>query len=174
MSSTWPTSPRSTMVCAQSDLHARSTFVTNRATSCVEINTISKIDQNVFPLDPRHVGVPSVAPKMISKPMVCWTQTCTYLALRLTLSPNILKWSSTCSTPPRSTIWCAEKRFQSLCYIWRKPCTYLVLRLTLSPNGPKQASTSPTSPRSTIRCVQNDFHVYGTFSANSEPILPLD
>jgi hypothetical protein len=48
------------MVCAQNDFHARSTFVTNRATSCVEINTISKIDQNVFPLDPRHVGVPSV------------------------------------------------------------------------------------------------------------------
>jgi len=30
--------------------------------------------QNEFPLDPRHVGVPSVAPKMISEPFVCSTQ----------------------------------------------------------------------------------------------------
>jgi hypothetical protein len=27
------------------------------------------MDQNEFPLDPRHVGVPSVVPKMISKAM---------------------------------------------------------------------------------------------------------
>jgi hypothetical protein len=43
--------------------------------SCVKINTISKIDRNEFPLDPRHVGVPSVAPKIISEPMVCSAQT---------------------------------------------------------------------------------------------------
>jgi hypothetical protein len=28
------------------------------------------MDRNEFTLDPRHVGVPSVVPKMISKPMV--------------------------------------------------------------------------------------------------------
>jgi hypothetical protein len=27
------------------------------------------MDQNNFPLDPCHIGVPSVAPKMISEPM---------------------------------------------------------------------------------------------------------
>jgi hypothetical protein len=31
--------------------------------------------QNEFPLDPRHVGVPSVVPKMIFKPMVRSVQT---------------------------------------------------------------------------------------------------
>jgi hypothetical protein len=33
------------------------------------------MDQNEFSLDPRHVGVPSVAPKMIFEPMVCLTKT---------------------------------------------------------------------------------------------------
>jgi hypothetical protein len=33
------------------------------------------MDRNEFPLDLRHVGVPSVAPKMISKPMVRSAQT---------------------------------------------------------------------------------------------------
>jgi hypothetical protein len=33
------------------------------------------MDKNEFALDPRHVGVPSVVPKMISEPMVCLTQT---------------------------------------------------------------------------------------------------
>jgi hypothetical protein len=42
--------------------------------SCVEMNTISKMFQNEFPLDPRHVEVPSYVPKMISKPMACSAQ----------------------------------------------------------------------------------------------------
>jgi hypothetical protein len=33
------------------------------------------MDQNEFPLDPRHVGVPSVAPKMDSEHMVRSEQT---------------------------------------------------------------------------------------------------
>jgi hypothetical protein len=33
------------------------------------------MNQNEFPLDPRHVGVPSVAPKIISEPLVHLTQT---------------------------------------------------------------------------------------------------
>jgi hypothetical protein len=33
------------------------------------------MDRNEFPLDPCHVGVPSVAPKMISEPMVRSVQT---------------------------------------------------------------------------------------------------
>jgi hypothetical protein len=43
--------------------------------SSVKINTISKWTKNEFPLDPRHVGVPLVVPKMIFKPMVYLTQT---------------------------------------------------------------------------------------------------
>jgi hypothetical protein len=33
------------------------------------------MDQNEFPLDPRHLGVPLAAPKMISEPMICLAQT---------------------------------------------------------------------------------------------------
>jgi hypothetical protein len=33
------------------------------------------MDQNELPLDSHHVGVPSVAPKMIYEPMICLTQT---------------------------------------------------------------------------------------------------
>ena len=43
---------------------------------------------NKIPHDPRQLGVPSVASKMISKPMVPLRKPCTYLALTLTPSPN--------------------------------------------------------------------------------------
>jgi hypothetical protein len=59
---------------------------------------------------------------------------CTYLALRLTLSPNGPKWASTWPTSPRSTIACIQNDFQAYGMFGAKPCTYLALRLTLSPN----------------------------------------
>jgi hypothetical protein len=43
--------------------------------SCVEINTISKMDQNEIPLDPRHLGVPSEVLKMISMLVLHLAQT---------------------------------------------------------------------------------------------------
>jgi hypothetical protein len=40
--------------------------------SVLEIDSISKwTEMGEFPVDPRYVGVPSIVPKMISKPMVC-------------------------------------------------------------------------------------------------------
>jgi hypothetical protein len=38
---------------------------------------------------------------------------CTYFASRLTLFPTRLKQSCTWSTPPRSTIWCAQSDFRA-------------------------------------------------------------
>ena len=46
------------------------------------------MDPNNLPLEPRHLGVPSGASKMISEPMVRLAKPCTYLALTLTTSPN--------------------------------------------------------------------------------------
>jgi hypothetical protein len=69
--------------------------------------------QNEFPLDPRHVGIPSVVLKWFLNQWYVRRKPCTYLASRLTLSPNRLKWSSTWSTPPRSTIWCAQSDFRA-------------------------------------------------------------
>jgi hypothetical protein len=46
------------------------------------------MDQNEFPLEPRHLGVPSSASKTIYEPMVLWRNPCTYLTLTLMLFPN--------------------------------------------------------------------------------------
>jgi hypothetical protein len=99
---------------------------------------------------------------------------CSYLAPRLTLSPNGPKQASTWHTLPRSTIRCAQKPFPWPWYIQRKPCTYLASRLKLSPNGLKRAFAWSTLPRSTIRCIQNDVKVYGTLGASHAPILHQD
>jgi hypothetical protein len=126
---------------------------------------------NRGPLDPRHLGVPSGASKMIYEPLVHLTQT--------------EHLSSTDSNPVSKQI---ETRFHmthltydfhreplilflSLWYVRHKPCTNLASRVALSPNGPKRASTSASSPRCPIDCVQNDFYIYGMFGANHAPIL---
>jgi hypothetical protein len=48
--------------------------------------TLSPNGPNEFPLEPRHLGVPSSVSIMISEPMVLWRKPCTYLAPILTLS----------------------------------------------------------------------------------------
>jgi hypothetical protein len=67
------------------------------------------MDRNEHPLEPRHLGVPSVASRTISEPMVCSTKPCIYLASRLALSPNRPKRASTRVSSPRSTIGCIQK-----------------------------------------------------------------
>ena len=52
------------------------------------ILTPSPNGPNEIPQDPRHLGVLSVASKMISKPMVPLRKPCTYLTSTLTPSPN--------------------------------------------------------------------------------------
>jgi hypothetical protein len=42
--------------------------------SCTETNTMSKKDRNKILHDPRHLGVPSGASKMISEPVVQFAQ----------------------------------------------------------------------------------------------------
>jgi hypothetical protein len=59
--------------------------------SCVKINTL-QMDQNQFPVDPRHVGVPLVASKMISEQMVHSAQT---LHLFCAMINTISKWTET-------------------------------------------------------------------------------
>jgi hypothetical protein len=71
--------------------------------------------QNELPLEPRHLGVPLRASKVISEPMVRLVQTV--------------------------HLFCAygmfgTKRFLCLWYVWHKPCTYFVSRLALSLIGP--------------------------------------
>jgi hypothetical protein len=99
---------------------------------------------------------------------------CTYLASRLSLSPNRLKWASTWALSLSSTIGCVQNDFLSLWHVWRKPWTYLALTLTLYPNGLKWDSTWPMSSRRSIGCIQNEFWDDGMFVANCAPILRQD
>ena len=73
--STRPTSPRSSIGCAQTDFQAYGTFGANRATIWHRREHCLQIDQNEIAHDPRHLGVPSGESKMISEPMVRLAQT---------------------------------------------------------------------------------------------------
>jgi hypothetical protein len=95
--------------------------------SCIEINTISKWTRASFHFNPRHLGVASAAPKIFLNLWFVRCRPCIYFASRLTLSPNRLKRSSTWSTPPSSTIWCAQSNF--------RPC------------GTFEANRAPVLPR---------------------------
>jgi hypothetical protein len=66
-------SPRTSIGCVQNDFRAYGTFDANHALSCVKISTISKHTEHS--LEPRQLGVPSGASKMIYEPMVRSTHT---------------------------------------------------------------------------------------------------
>jgi hypothetical protein len=95
------------------------------------------MDGNKFPLDSRHVGVPSVAPKMIFEPVVRSVQTVHLSRIDINTIP---KWNETSFHFTHVTLEFHRVHpilFPCLWYIQRKPCTYLASRLTLSLNRPK-------------------------------------
>jgi hypothetical protein len=82
---TWATSPRSTIGCVQNYFCTYGAFDANRAPILrQDLHYLRKdwaftwasspLSTIEFPHDPRHLGVPSGASKMISMPMVCSTQ----------------------------------------------------------------------------------------------------
>jgi hypothetical protein len=73
--STWALSPRSIIGCVQNDFWVYGMFSTNCAPILNWHRHYLQMDQNEIPHDPRHLGVPSVASKMISKAMVHLAQT---------------------------------------------------------------------------------------------------
>jgi hypothetical protein len=95
----------------------------------------------------------------------------TYLAPKLTLSPNRPKQDFVWHTSSRSSIICVQIDFPAIWYVPCKPCTYLASRLALPPNRPNRASTWAPSPKSTNKCVQNGFLDYGALGANCAPLL---
>jgi hypothetical protein len=102
------------------------------------------MDWAKLPLEPRHLGVPAGASKMICNPMVRLAQTVQRFKISTISKRN--ETSIHLSLVPKEYHWVRPKWFLSLCYIWHKPCTYLALTLILSPNELKQNSTWPTSP----------------------------
>jgi hypothetical protein len=133
-----------------------------------------RIDWNELPREPRQLGVPSGASKIISNPMVWLVQT---VHLSCSNTNTVMDRTETRFHMSHITLEFHQlrpKQFPSQCYVLHKQYTYLAPTLTLSPNGPKQDLPWPTSPRSSIGCVQNDFWGYGTFSVNNAPILRQD
>jgi hypothetical protein len=91
--------------------------------------------------EPRHLGVPSSASKMISEAMVYLAQT---TLLSCTETNTVSKWTEMSfhlSLVTQEYDPVHPKQFLSLWYVWRKPCTYHAPKLTISPKGPKGDST---------------------------------
>jgi hypothetical protein len=88
--STWASSPRSTIRCVQNDLWAYGMFGANRAPILHRHQHYLQMDQNEIPLEPRHLGVPSGASKMISEAVVCSTQTVHLSCVKIS---TISKWT---------------------------------------------------------------------------------
>jgi hypothetical protein len=70
-------------------------------------------DRNEIPHDPGHLRVLSVCPKWFSSLWYVQRKLCTYLALRIALSPNRPKRPSTLPTSPRCSIRCVQNDFQA-------------------------------------------------------------
>jgi hypothetical protein len=68
--STWGSSSRSTIGCVKNDFWAYGMFGVDRAPILHRHKYFLQMDQSEIPHNPRHLGVPSGASKMISKPMV--------------------------------------------------------------------------------------------------------
>jgi hypothetical protein len=109
--STWASSPRSTIGCVQNDFWAYGMFSTNHAPILNQHQHYLQIDQNAIPHDPRHLGLPSGASKMIFETMVRLAQTIHHLVSRLALSPNELSQASTWTSSPWSTIRWVQNNF---------------------------------------------------------------
>jgi hypothetical protein len=92
--SAWPTSPRSSIRCVQTNFEVCGMFGINCAPILRQDYHCLEMDQNELSLVSHHLGVLPGASKIISEPIVLWHKSCTYLAPTLTLSSNGLKWDS--------------------------------------------------------------------------------
>jgi hypothetical protein len=63
-------SPSGSIMCIQNDFDTVVCSTHTVHLSCTNTNTVSKQNQNKVLHDPCHLGVPSVASKMISEPVV--------------------------------------------------------------------------------------------------------
>jgi hypothetical protein len=133
--STWASSPSSTIVCIQNDFWAYGTFGVSRAPILCQDSHHLQTDRNELPLERRHLGVPSSASKMISKPNVCLMQMVHLSCIRG--DQNEIPHGA-CYVGVLSG---ASKMISEPMVRWAQTCTYLAERLALSPNGPKSASS---------------------------------
>jgi hypothetical protein len=79
--------------------------------SCTNTNTFSKRIKMRFQMTHVTKDFHPLCPKWFMWPCFVWPKPCTYLASRLPLSPNELKWASTWASQPRSGIRCVQNDF---------------------------------------------------------------
>jgi hypothetical protein len=115
--------------------------------SCVKISIISKRTEMSISHVPCHLGVPSSASKMISKPMVCLAQHCLQIE-RSEISHDSchLGVSLGASKTIFEPIVCSTQTVHLSC-----------VKISTISKWTKMSFHLSLPPKSTIRCVQNDF-----------------
>ena len=153
------------------------------------------MDRSKIPYDTRLLGVPLGASILISKHRYVPYKSCTYLALRLALSPNTSNRASTWASSPkyqqalhRSTNMCFQNGFLDYGALdanhvsctetntifkqtkARFHMTHVIKEFhRVHPNW--FPSIWASSSKSTNRCVKNGFLDYGALGTNYAPIL---
>jgi hypothetical protein len=141
--STWLTSPRSSIGCLQYYFRAYGMFDANYALILHQEYHYRQTDRTELPLEPRHLGVPSSASKMISMPMVRSLQT---LHLSCTDTNTMSKWTKTRFHTTHITYEfhrVRPKLFMHLSFV----------KISTISKRTEQSSTRPSSPRRTFRCI---------------------
>jgi hypothetical protein len=159
--STWLTSPRSSIGCLQYYFWAYGMFDANYALILHQEYHYRQTDRTELPLEPRHLGVPSSASKMISMPMVRSLQT---LHLSCTDTNTVSKWTKTRFHTTHITYEFHRVRPKLFMHL---SC----VKISTISKRTEQSSTRPSSPRRTFRCISNNLWAHGTFDENWAPIL---
>jgi Leucine-rich repeat (LRR) protein len=147
--STRPTSPRSSIIASNSISEPTVRLTQTVHQSCIKSSSL-QTDRTELPLEPRHLGVPSCASKMISMPMVCSVQA---VQLSYTDTNTVSKWTKTrfhMTHSLTSSIRCIVN------YLWASSLQTMHLsgnKISTISKRTEQRSTRPSSPRSTIGCI---------------------
>jgi hypothetical protein len=88
------------------------------------------MDRNKLLFEPRHLGVPFGASKMISEAVVHLAQTVHLSCTETNTVSKRTKTSFHLSLVTKEDHLVHPKQFLSLWYVWRKPCTYDAPKLT--------------------------------------------
>jgi hypothetical protein len=141
--STWLTSPRSSIGCLQYYFWAYGMFDANCALILHQEYHYRQTDRTELPLEPRHLGVPSSASKMISMPMVRSLQT---LHLSCTNTNTVSKWTKTRFHTTHITYELHRVRPKLFMHL---SC----VKISTISKRTEQSSTRPSSPRRTFGCI---------------------
>ena len=109
--------------------------------SCIKISTIYEQTKPSFHLSPLTYEYHRVHPKWFLSLWCIRHKPCTYLASKLTLSPNSPKQDSIWHMSSRSSIMCVQIDFWAYGTVHANCASYLRSRLARYVNRPNRAST---------------------------------